>query len=106
MRPMNSSKENNLAQLKKWGLGILSAFIIAFVIWLAHSVNQLQGRESTDRQSREKLESRIEKLESWIDDWYNVLRVPERDQKQDSQILEFRQRIERLEAWRDATQDE
>jgi len=51
-----------------------------------------------------QLEDRVKKMEDWIDDWYNILRVPERDENQDTQILEFRRRIDRLEAWRDSVQ--
>ena len=95
-------ENNNLAQVRKWTVEIFLVLIIAFVIWLARGVNQLGAQVTTTHQ----LEDRVKKMENWIDDWYNVLRVPERDQKQDSQILEFRQRIERLEVWRDATKDE
>lgn len=87
---------NNLVQIKKWTVEILIAIILAIVIWLARSA----FIERTNQ-----LEQRVVKLERWIQDWYNVLKVPERDQNQDAQIQEFRQRIDRLEAWRDITQN-
>jgi len=91
---------NNVEQVRKWAVEILMTLLIVFVIWLATGVNQLDAEIARVSQ----LEQRVEKLEIWIDDWYNVLRVPERDQKQDSQILEFRQRLDRLETWRDSVQ--
>lgn len=86
---------NNLAQIKRWTVEILIGIILAIVIWLARSA----FIERTNQ-----LEARVQKTEQWIEDWYNILKVPERDQNQDAQIQEFRQRIDRLEAWRDAAQ--
>ena len=87
---------NNLNQIRKWVLELFMALIIAFVLWLANGVSELKSQN---------LDNRISEMETWVNDWYNVLRVPERDQNQDAQIREFRQRIERLEAWRDSIQE-
>lgn len=94
---MNNS---NFTQVRKWAVEILLTLIAAFVIWLAYGVNQL----SAEIEHVKQLDSRVLDIETWIDDWYNILRVPERDQNQDAQILEFRRRIDRLESWQDDVQ--
>jgi len=39
----------------------------------------------------------VDAHEQWIDDWYNKLQVPERDQRQDSNIEELQRRLFVLE---------
>ena len=108
---MDLKVNNNLNQIRRWrapAVEVLVALITAFVIWLAYGVNQLGASQAAQTSAIEKanqLESRVEEMEDWVDDWYNILRVPERDENQDAQILEFRRRINRLEAWRDSVQE-
>jgi len=92
---------NNFNQIRKWFATIVIGLIIVFVGWLAHGVNQME----TSINRANQLEARVVKLESWIDDWLYVLRVPERDQAQDSKLSELERRIKRLEAWRDSVQN-
>ena len=69
---------------------VIVALLVAFLTWQASTTNEICKRLA-------RLEIRIAQVENatginskWIRDWYNELRVPERDQKQDDAIKGLR----------------
>ena len=73
--------------------GILATLFVAAVVALAGTIRQIEHLKTT----QEEMAKDVEANAKWIDDWSNVLRVPERDQRQDSAIEELRRRLTTLE---------
>ena len=86
----NNAVRNN--QLWKWVAGVLGTLLVAAVVSLGtmiRTVGELQVRQRIMGED-------VAKNAQWIADWYAVLRVPERDQSQDSDIEELTRRYEEV----------
>lgn len=77
---------NNNNRFWKWCSGILGALLVTAIVALAGTIKQMEHLKTT----QEEMAKDVEANAKWIDDWSNVLRVPERDQRQDSAIEELR----------------
>ena len=80
-------------RLWKWISGVLSVLLVAAIVGLAGTIKQIEHLETT----QELMGKAVEDNAQWIRDWSNVLRVPERDQRQDSNIGDIMRRLAILE---------
>ncbi len=91
---MNDSVErNHNHRFWKWVRGILGVLLVTAVVGLVGTIRQVQHLRTT----QDLMGKVVEKNTKWIADWYAVLRVPERDQRQDSAIEELTRRLRALE---------
>ena len=112
---------NHNNRLWKWVSGVLSVLLAAVVVGYVDNIRQVEHiRTTMDLMSItvKNLEvARVEAIKArehlgtaqgemgkavvvntqWRDDWYNKLRVPERDQRQDSAIEDIIRRLVILE---------
>ena len=84
---------NHNSRFWKWCSGILGALLVTAVVALAGTIRQMEHLKTT----QEEMAKDVEANAQWIDDWSAVLKVPERDQRQDSAIEELRRRLAILE---------
>lgn len=85
------------ARTWKWISGLLSVLLGAGILAVADAaldtVKQLQ-----DLQTRQVLMGEnVAANAQWIKDWHEKLKVPERDQRQDTDIQELKRRMEIIE---------
>lgn len=78
----------------KWIGGVLSVLLVTAVVALVGTIRQIEHLRTT----QELMAKDVAKNTKWIADWSAVLRVPERDQKQDSDIEELKRRLTTLES--------
>ena len=88
---LNNNFRKAVAGVVKWIGAIVAALLVGFLTWQARAIQEIGQRV-------ERLEVRVNQNEGttdtnsqWIRDWYNELRVPERDQKQDDSIKGLRE---------------
>ena len=91
--PTNALPHNHNNRFWKWVTGVLGVLLVAAVVALAGTIKQIERLETT----QELMADAVEVNAQWIRDWYNELRVPERDQRQDSAIEELTRRLTALE---------
>jgi len=72
--------------------GILGTLLVAAIITLGSMIRTVGELQVRQRIMGEDVESNAR----WIADWYSVLRVPERDQSQDSAIEELIRQYEEV----------
>ncbi len=84
-------------RLWKWLSGILAVLLTASIIGAIGTLRQIQDIQTTQLLMGKTV---IENAK-WIRDWSTVLRVPERDQRQDSDIVELKRRMSSLEQYLD-----
>ena len=89
---MTDSAPNN-QRFWKWFAGVLGILLTTAIIALANTIKQIEHLKTT----QELMDKAVAANAQWIRDWYNELRVPERDQRQDSAIKDLTRRIETLE---------
>ena len=77
----------------KWVSGVLGVLLVTAVVGLVAAIKQMERVATT----QESMGKDVEANAQWIRDWSSVLRVPERDQAQDSAIEELRRRLALLE---------
>lgn len=77
----------------KWVSGILAVLLTASITLAFGTLKQIQ----TIQTIQDAMERDVAENTKWIDDWARVLRVPERDQRQDSDIVELKRRITMVE---------
>lgn len=80
----------------KWCSGVLGILLVAAIVGLVDTIKQIEHLETT----QELMGKNVEANAKWIRDWSNVLRVPERDQRQDSNIEDIMRRVALLERGR------
>jgi len=84
---------NNNNRLWKIASGILASLLVVAVIALINN-----GQRITELRTTQVLMAvTVDGNAQWIRDWSTVLRVPERDQRQDSAIEELLRRVASLE---------
>jgi len=88
-----SHRHTNNHRFWKWVSGVLGVLLVASVIALIRSDRQITELKTTQIMMGQAVETNAQ----WIRDWSTVLRVPERDQKQDSNIEELQRRLFVLE---------
>ena len=76
----------------KWVAGVLATLLVAAVVSLVSMIRTVGELEVRQRIMGEDVEANAD----WIADWYSVLRVPERDQRQDSDIEEIVRQYEEV----------
>lgn len=76
----------------KWVSGVLGVLLVAAIVGLVTSIRKIERVETTQELMGEDVATNTQ----WIADWSAVLRVPERDQKQDSDIEALKQQGEEL----------
>lgn len=77
----------------KWVSGVLGVLLTTAIIALIGTIKQVEHLRTTQVLMGEAVAENAQ----WIRDWYNELRVPERDQRQDSAIEELTRRLAVLE---------
>jgi len=90
---MESTQVNNNQRFWKWLGGVLSMMLVTAVVALVSTIRQIEHIKTTQN----LMGKEVDKNAQWIRDWYNELRVPERDQRQDSAIEELTRRLRVLE---------
>lgn len=93
MQQTDSIQHNSNQRFWKWVSGVLSVLLVAAVVALIGTIKQIEHIETT----QEAMGKAVAANAQWIRDWYNELRVPERDQRQDSAIEELTRRLTMLE---------
>lgn len=73
--------------------GVLGVLLVTAVVALVGTIKQVAHLQTT----QELMGKAVAANAQWIRDWYNELRVPERDQRQDSAIEELTRRLIVLE---------
>ena len=109
----NNSK--TLASISKWSTQIITVVLAALVIWVGRTVWEVDRRQQAGLASyqsdlksmaadRASMKEDVAANSKWIREWYDTLRVPERDQRQDSAIAtlelavtEFKVRLREIE---------
>lgn len=88
----------------RWAIGVLSTLLVAAVVALVGTIKQnadvhteLALVDTKLQTTQESMGGEVDEINQWISDWYNELRVPERDQRQDSDIKELIRRVTALE---------
>lgn len=95
---------NHNSRFWKWITGVLGILLVTAAGAMVRSeikhaeemgeiLKQMEGLRTTQVIMGEQ----ADKSTQWIEDWSLVLKVPERDQRQDSAIEELRRRIVALE---------
>ena len=91
-KPLNNNAKA-LASISKWSTQIIIVVLAAFVLWIGRTVWEIDRRHASykgDLQSmaddRASMKEDVAANSTWIREWYDTLRVPERDQRQDSAI--------------------
>ena len=90
---MHDPTRNYNQRFWKWLTGILGVLLVTAIISLLGMIKQIEHLRTT----QESMAKEVDKNAQWIRDWYNELRVPERDQRQDSAIEELTRRLTALE---------
>ena len=93
MSNMKTGQTNRNNHLWRWVAGILGTLLVAAVVSLGTMIRTVGELQVRQRIMGEDVEANAQ----WIADWYAVLRVPERDQQQDSAIEEIIRRLEMIE---------
>jgi len=93
MQQTDPVQRNNNQRFWKWVTGVLSILLVTAIIALVGTIRQIEHLETT----QELMDKVVAANAQWIRNWYNELRVPERDQRQDSAIEELTRRITVLE---------
>lgn len=94
---MNGERANHNGRFWRWVAGVLGTLLVAAVVALFSTMRQT-GATLVKLDTRQELMNlAVTKNTKWIADWYAVLKVPERDQHQDSAIEENARRIRVLE---------
>lgn len=97
---VDHSKNNHTQRLFKI-LGCISGAVVlmfvSLVVWTANTISDLDiaVAKIKVRQSADSVLVQTHKL--WISDWHDVLKVPERDQAQDSGIEDLTRRVDEIE---------
>lgn len=86
--------ENNHHRVWKWVSGVLGVLLSVSVVGLVGTIREIVELHTTQVAMGRAVEANAQ----WIRDWSTVLRVPERDQRQDSAIEDLSRRIRRLES--------
>ena len=95
MVEINSVQRNNNQRFWKWLTGVLGVLLVSSIIALVGTIKQIEHMKTT----QDLMGKEVDKNAQWIRDWYNELRVPERDQRQDSAIEELTRRLMVLEKY-------
>ena len=82
----------NNSHFWKWVAGVLGTLLVAAVVSLVSMIRTVGELQVRQRIMSEDVETNT----SWIANWYSVLRVPERDQSQDSAIEDRMYRYEEI----------
>lgn len=93
MMTLPTTPNHNSSRKLQWLSGILVTLLVAAVIGLVTTIQQIQELRTTQVLMGKDVDVNTE----WIADWSAVLKVPERDQKQDSNIEELKRRVRILE---------
>ncbi len=84
------STNNN--RLWNWVSGVLCVLLAVSIIGALGTLRQIQKLVTTQVLMGEAVAANAQ----WIRDWHTVLKVPERDQRQDSDIDELKRRVDTL----------
>lgn len=95
-RPITTLNHNSNRKLQLI-IGILATLLIPLLVAGALEVLSTFRRIEGMRVTGISTSQLAAENAKWIRDWSGVLRVPERDQKQDSNIEELKRRMEMLE---------
>ncbi len=93
MQQADPVQRNNNQRFWKWITGILGVLLVTAIASLVGTIKQIEHLQTT----QELMGKAVAANAQWIRDWYNELRVPERDQRQDSAIEELTRRVAVLE---------
>ena len=86
-------RNHNQQRFWKWVSGVLGLLLVTSIIALMGTIRQIEHLQTTQLLMGKEVAANAK----WIRDWYNKLRVPERDQRQDSAIEELTRRLVVLE---------
>lgn len=89
---MNKGLINHNHRFWKWVTGILGTLLVVAVVTIAGTIKQIERLQTRQDRMGEDVETNTK----WIADWYAVLKVPERDQHQDSAIEELTRQYEEV----------
>ncbi len=78
----------------KWITGILGALLVVAITSLISNIRNTAVTLEGLQLRQERMGEDVRRNAQWISDWYAVLRVPERDQQQDSAIEDILRRLE------------
>ncbi len=84
---------NHNGRFWKWVAGVLGVLLVAAIVGLVASIRKMERVQTT----QEIMGKDVATNKKWIADWSAVLKVPERDQRQDSNIEELTRRLTALE---------
>ncbi len=83
----------NSSRLWKWISGVLGGLLTVSIIGTISTIRQIEHLQTTQLLMNQAVGVNAQ----WIRDWSAVLKVPERDQRQDSAIKELERRLDMLE---------
>lgn len=91
------AKNNHTNRLFKIITTVLCFLFVSLTLWTANTIRDLVIGAATGRVNYSRDSVLVQDHEQWIDDWYDVLKVPERDERQDSGIEDLKRRVEEIE---------